>query len=121
MVWQVKNLMLSTNRNRFTDVENRLVVTKGEGGGSGMHWEFGVSRYKSLHLEWISNVVLLCSTRNYIQSLGADYDGRDLCTCMTGSLHYTMLAQHCKSAILLIKKKVGLALSLRQSGFDPTS
>ena len=45
-------------------------------GRSGMDWEFGVSRYKLSHLEWISNEVLLQSTGNYIQSLGIDPDGR---------------------------------------------
>ena len=39
------------------------------GGGSGMDWEFEVSRCKLLHLEWISKKVLLYSTGNYIQSL----------------------------------------------------
>ena len=38
---------------RVTDMENRLVVAKGEGGGSGMDGEFG--RCKLLNLEWISN------------------------------------------------------------------
>ena len=38
------------NRNRLTDIENRLVVAKPEVGESGMDWEFGV-RYKLLHLE----------------------------------------------------------------------
>ena len=42
------------------------------GGGSGMDWEFGVSRCQLLHLEWISNEVLLYSTGNYIQSPGID-------------------------------------------------
>ena len=36
-----------------THIENRLVVAKGEGGESGMDWEFGDSRCKLLHLEWI--------------------------------------------------------------------
>ena len=35
---------LPTNRNRLTDVENKLVVVKGERGGSGRDGEFGVSR-----------------------------------------------------------------------------
>jgi len=39
---------------------------QGGGGGSEMDWEFGVSRFKLLHLEWISNEVLLYSTGNYI-------------------------------------------------------
>ena len=54
------------NRNRLIDVKNKLVVAKGERGGSGMDWEFGVRRCKLLHLEWINNEVLLYSTGNYI-------------------------------------------------------
>ena len=41
------------------DIENRLVVAKGE-------WEIGVSRGKLLYIEWKSNKVLLHSTK-YIQ------------------------------------------------------
>ena len=67
---------LSINRNRLTDIENRLVVAKGEGEERRMDWEFGVIRCKVLHLEWISNGVLLYSTGNYIQSLGTEHDGR---------------------------------------------
>ena len=37
-------------------------------------WEFGVSRCKLLHLEWISNEVLLFSTGSYIQSLEIDHN-----------------------------------------------
>ena len=40
-----------------------------------MDGEFGVGGCKLLHLEWISSEVLLCSTGNYIQSLGIDHDG----------------------------------------------
>ena len=36
------------NRNRLTHTENRSVVTKGEGVGGGMDWEFGISRCKLL-------------------------------------------------------------------------
>ena len=39
---------------------------QGGRGGSRMDWEFGVSQCKLLHLEWISNEVLLYSTGNYI-------------------------------------------------------
>ena len=52
----------------------KMTIT--EGGGSGMDWESGVSRCKLLHLEWISNEVLLYSTGNSIQSLGIEHDGR---------------------------------------------
>ena len=53
-IFSVKNKI-----NRFTDIENRLVVAKGKRGGGGMEWEFGVSSCKLLHIEWISNKVLL--------------------------------------------------------------
>ena len=39
-------------------------------GGSWMDWELGVNRCKLLHLEWISNEILLYSTGNYILPLG---------------------------------------------------
>ena len=65
-----------SNRNRLTDIENRPVVAKGKGKGSGMDEEFGVSRCKLLHLEWKSNEILSYSTGNYIQSLGIEHDGR---------------------------------------------
>ena len=32
-----------------------------------MEWEFGVSRYKPVYIEWINNKVLLSGTGNYIQ------------------------------------------------------
>ena len=64
------------NRNRLTDIENRLWLPSGEERGSGMDGEFGVSRCELLHLEWISNEVLLYSTGNYIQSLGIEHNER---------------------------------------------
>ena len=36
----------SQNRNRVTDIENGLVVAKGEGAGSGTDWELEVNRCK---------------------------------------------------------------------------
>ena len=57
----IKRLLL-----RLTDIENRLMVTKG---GGEMDGNFGVSRCKLLDLEWISNEVLLYSIGNYIQLL----------------------------------------------------
>ena len=69
-------MILSTKQKYLTDIENIPVVAKGEGGGIVMDWEFGVSSFKLLHLEWISNEVLLYNTGNCIQSLGTDYDGR---------------------------------------------
>ena len=57
-------------------MQNRLVVAKGEQGGSEMDREFGVRRCKLLHLEWVSSEVLLYSTGNSIQSLEIEHDGR---------------------------------------------
>ena len=57
-------LNLSTEK-KFTDLENRLVVVKRDG-GSGMDWNLGVNKCRLLHLEWISNEILLYSTRNCI-------------------------------------------------------
>ena len=64
------------NRNRLTDIDNRLVVAKGEGKRSGVDGELGVGSCKLLHLEWISNEVLLYSTANYIQSLVIEHNGK---------------------------------------------
>ena len=47
-----------------------------QAGGSEIDWEFGVNRYKLLHLERMSNEILLYSTRNYILSLITEHDGR---------------------------------------------
>ena len=40
-----------------------------------MDWEFGISRCKLLHLEWMGNKVLLYSTGYCIRSLGIGYEG----------------------------------------------
>ena len=50
------------------DMENRLVVAKGEGIGGRMEWEVEISRRKLLYTEWI-NKVLLYSTGNYFNIL----------------------------------------------------
>ena len=55
-------MKLSTEK-KLVDVENRLVFAEGRG-GSGMDREFGVRRYKLLHLEWIRNEILY-SIGNY--------------------------------------------------------
>ena len=65
---------LSTKQKQI--VERRLMVAGGEWGGSEMGGVFGVSRCRPLHLEWISNAVLLYSTGNSVQPLGLEHDGR---------------------------------------------
>ena len=67
---------LSTKQKQIMDMESRLVVTSGDGVGSGMDWELRVDRCKLLHLQWISNGVLLYSTESDVQSLRVGHDGR---------------------------------------------
>ena len=62
--------IVPANRNRLTDMENRLVVANRERGGGGLDGDFGVSRCKPLHLEWIGNEVLLYNTGTIFSLLG---------------------------------------------------
>ena len=48
-----------------SDMDTDLWLPSG-GGGSGMLWEFRANRCKLLHLECISNEILLYSSGNYI-------------------------------------------------------
>ena len=43
--------MNSQNRNRPTGIENKFLVTKGE--GEGISWEFGINRYILLYIKVI--------------------------------------------------------------------
>ena len=67
---------LSSEKKQTHGYREQTCGFQGGRGGSARDWEFGVSRCKLLHLEWISNEVLLYSTGNYIQSLGIDHDRR---------------------------------------------
>ena len=57
-------------RNRLTDVENRLVVTKWGSWG-----KVGISRYKLLYIESISQKALQYWTGNYIQYRMVSHNG----------------------------------------------
>ena len=48
-----------------THKHRKQTCCQGGGGGGRMDWEFGLSKCKLLHLEWISHGVLLYSTANY--------------------------------------------------------
>ena len=78
-MWNLKcgtNESICSTETYSTDMKNRFVVAKGEGGGSGMDGESGVSGCKLLHLEWKSDEVLLHGTGNCIQSLVIEHDGK---------------------------------------------
>ena len=67
---------LFTEQKQTHSVENKLMVTKGEMGGGGINWEFGINRYKILYIKYITNKDLLNSTGNYIQYLVINYNGK---------------------------------------------
>ena len=63
------------NRNRFTDIEDKLAVPKGERVG-GINWEFGINGYTLLNIRQINNNRY--SKGNYIQYLVITYNGKKL-------------------------------------------
>ena len=67
---------LSAEKKQTHGLGDQTCSCHGGGGGSRMDWEFGVSRCKLLHLEWISNEILGYSTGNYIWSLVMKHDRR---------------------------------------------
>ena len=60
---------ISTEQTDLQTWRIRFVVAKGEEGGSGSDWEFGVIRRKLLHLEWINNEVLLYTAQRTLFKL----------------------------------------------------
>lgn len=86
------------------------MVAKGEGGkGKAMDRELGVGGCTVLHLEWINNEVLLCSTGNYIQSPGVNIMEKTIKNnaCKSKLSHFALQhrsVQHCKSATLQQKR-----------------
>ena len=64
------------NRNRLIDIENKLVVAKGDLVEGRKDWEFGISRCKRLYIGWI-NKVLLYSTENYFQYPMINHNGKE--------------------------------------------
>ena len=69
-------ISLSTEQKPTQSHGEQTCGCQGGRGGSGMDKESGVSRCKLLHLEWISNEVLVYSKGYYIQYLGIEHDGR---------------------------------------------
>ena len=57
--------------------KEQIVVAKGEEAPGEMDWEFGVSRCKLLHREWINSKVLLYSTGKYIQYPVINHNGKE--------------------------------------------
>ena len=53
------------------------MVANGKGVVAGMNWEFGISRYKLLSIEWINNKALLFNTGNCIQNPEINHNGKE--------------------------------------------
>ena len=66
---------LSTNQKQTHRHREQTCGCQG-GDGGGMEWEFGLSRCKLLHIEWINDNVLLYSTGNYTQYPGINHNGK---------------------------------------------
>ena len=69
-MWNLKcdtNQRIYEKKNRLPDIENSLMVAKGEERKVGKGWEFGISRGKLLYIGWINNKLLLWSTGNNTQ------------------------------------------------------
>ena len=65
------------NRNLLTDVENKLMVTKGESDRErGLHWEIGIDIYILLYIKHITDKDLLYSTGNSTQYPVVTYRGK---------------------------------------------
>ena len=89
--------------------EQTCVSQGGGRAGGGKDWEFEISRYKLLFVEWINIKVLLYRTGNYIQYPIINHNSKEyekgciniyLYIYVTESLCCTAkLIQHCKSTI----------------------
>ena len=53
------------------------MVAKGEWGGGGMDWEFGISRCKLFYIGQTDTKVLLYSTGNFGQDLVTSHNGKE--------------------------------------------
>ena len=68
--------MILFTKQKQTDKENKLMVTKWESRG-GISEKFEISRYKLLYVKQINNKDLLCSIGNYTQYLAIIYNGKE--------------------------------------------
>ena len=71
------------------------MVAKGERGGGGMDWEFGISRCKLFYIGQTDNKVLLYSTANFDQYLMINHNGKEYIwitetLCLTAEMNATL-------------------------------
>ena len=76
-IQNVAQMNLSTKQKQtHRHGEQTCDLKRGGWEGRRMDWDFGVGRHKLLHIEWINNKVLLCSTGNEIQSPWINHHGK---------------------------------------------
>lgn len=66
---------LPTSRDRLTDAESGLVVTRGRVGAD--KWELEIRRCRPLYRKEVNGESLLCSTGNCIRYLVVTYHGKE--------------------------------------------
>ena len=64
-------------KNRPVDIENKLMVMKGEKGGDEINQAFGINRYTVLYIKQITNKDLWFSTGNYTQYFVISHKGKE--------------------------------------------
>ena len=65
------------------------MLAKGVEDGKELNWEFGIIRYALVYIEWMNIKVQLYNTRNSIQYLVINRNGKEYeneCVCITESL-----------------------------------
>ena len=81
-LWNLKGTYQG-NRNRLTDIENRLVVAK-----EGRTGILGLADEIYLYIEWIKNEVLQYGTGTSIQYLAVNHNGKEY-ICQAESIRCT--------------------------------
>ena len=75
--------LFTKQKQTLTDMENKLMVNKGQAGvrgGGGINQEYRINRYTLPYIKQINNKDLLFSTGNRIQYLVITYNGKELNT-----------------------------------------
>ena len=95
---------------RLKDVENRLVVAKGEEKGRVMDWEFGVGRCKWLHLEWSSYIAQGTIFSLLGENMMEDHMRKRMYmyVWLGHCAIQQKLAPHCKSTMPWLEKEKGI-------------
>ena len=65
------------NRNKLTNFENKLLITKGDRCERGMYWGFGIGICTWWYMEWLASGDLLYSTGNSSQYSVIIHMGKD--------------------------------------------